>query len=381
MTLLRGTFLCCVLLCLSAPAAAKPPPAAAKLFAECVAASDAGRYGEAVACFQKVFRIYPAPVVLYNIGLAEERLGRLVEAYENYQRCLTASTEALTPVARRRAEERFAAVTGSLGHVRVKTDVAEATVFVDGRPQTAPSGASLPVLPGTHEVRVEATGRRPWREVVTVKAGETRDVVAQLAGLPAAGAALRRRRALARRRRAPPPRLAPNEPTGSGSRRRLVAWTAAGTAAAALVAGVVCSVLSSSRASDGDALLAPPASYPDVRDELESARSDAKLYGGVAIGMYALAAVGAGTAVYLFVTSRPRNARAPRRGCSSCRCSGATAAASSRRCGTDAEEGTSTSLRSCTRSTGPTSCRPKRLGLRPGRVSLRTRPIAVLPPK
>jgi hypothetical protein len=64
--------------------------------------------------------------------------------------------------------------------------------------------------------------------------------------------------------------------------------------------------MSKSRADKGNALLTNPATTvtPEIAARYNSARSDASMYGGVAIGMYAAAAVAAGVSVYLFLTSR-----------------------------------------------------------------------------
>ncbi len=65
------------------------------------------------------------------------------------------------------------------GHLRVRPNVATASVSIDdapiGRGAVAWSGA-----PGPHRLRVEAAGYRPLRQPVTLQAGQTVEVVASL---------------------------------------------------------------------------------------------------------------------------------------------------------------------------------------------------------
>jgi hypothetical protein len=96
------------------------------------------------------------------------------------------------------------------GHLRVRPNVATATVSVDdvplGRGAVAWSGA-----PGLHRLRVEAAGYRPLRQPVTIQAGQTVEVVASL----------------------------DRAPTGLSTG----AWVGIGLGAAAVVAGVLAAVL------------------------------------------------------------------------------------------------------------------------------------------
>ena len=47
------------------------------------AAMDAGRYEDGLLAYRRAYRKAPSPVLLYNMGRAEERLGRYGEAFEH----------------------------------------------------------------------------------------------------------------------------------------------------------------------------------------------------------------------------------------------------------------------------------------------------------
>ena len=106
---------------------------------------------------------------------------------------------------------------------------------------------------------------------------------------------------------APPPRR-----DDDSRARRQSAWIVAAVSLAAVGAGVAMSVMSSSRAGAANKLIrqrdanGQPVVFDDVRDEFNARRSDAATFGGVALGMFAAAAVAAGIATYLFISSGAR---------------------------------------------------------------------------
>jgi hypothetical protein len=175
MTRLRSLLLCAVTFA-AAGVRAAPPPEAVKLFTQCVADFEAGRVEAARACFLKVYAIYKSPVVLFNLGRTEESLGNLVEAYEAYQSALADTTGTLSAEERTDVQQRTTALAGRIALLKLPALPPGATVQVDGqlRPHSAADG--IPVLPGDHEVRVEAPGMRPWVEKVTALAGGSHEL-------------------------------------------------------------------------------------------------------------------------------------------------------------------------------------------------------------
>jgi len=119
-------------------------------------------------------------------------------------------------------------------------------------------------------------------------------------------------------RSAPPPtkpKPEPEPPTppsgGETGGRRTGAWVSAGVSVALLAIGVAMSGISSAKANEADSLIerrlpsGRPLRYTDIAAPFNGYKDDAKMYGGVAIGMYIAAAVGAGLTTYLFLTSTP----------------------------------------------------------------------------
>jgi hypothetical protein len=161
-------------LLLSTGVSAAPPPEAVKLFKKCVKESDAGRHATARTCFLKVYAIYKSPVVLFNLGRTEEALGNIVEAYEVYRTCAADTTGTLSPEERTDVAQRTDALVRRLGLVAIPALPVGSVVLVDGRQRNPAIVGGIAVLPGEHEVRVEAPGMEAWSERVTLAAGQSR---------------------------------------------------------------------------------------------------------------------------------------------------------------------------------------------------------------
>jgi TonB family protein len=65
----------------------------------------------------------------------------------------------------------------------IHSEPSGATVTIDGRDAGLTPLDGVRLLPGSHEVRVESPGRRPWRQRVEAKAGEDVSVEARLTPL------------------------------------------------------------------------------------------------------------------------------------------------------------------------------------------------------
>jgi eukaryotic-like serine/threonine-protein kinase len=71
------------------------------------------------------------------------------------------------------------------GRAAVASDPTGATLFVDGHDAGKTPKSDLTLLPGPHNVRIEAPGYQPWRRRIEAKAGETVSVEARLVAVPA----------------------------------------------------------------------------------------------------------------------------------------------------------------------------------------------------
>jgi hypothetical protein len=186
MTRVRFAIVLAALL-LSTGASAAPPPDAVRLFKKCVTEFEAGRHATARTCFLRVYAIYKSPVVLFNLGRTEEALGNIVEAYEVYRVCAADKTGTLAAEERADVLQRTDALVKRLGLIALPALPAGSVVLVDGRTRNPMIVGGVAVLPGEHDVRVEAPGMQAWSERVTLAAGQSRmlNVVLQPVEAPA----------------------------------------------------------------------------------------------------------------------------------------------------------------------------------------------------
>jgi len=107
-----------------------------------------------------------------------------------------------------------------------------------------------------------------------------------------------------------PPGTPPPPRSDDGRTRRMSAWIVGGTSVVALALGVVFSVKSFQKAEDANYeinLRQPngrPYPYSNQQPFFEDNKRLAQTWGGLAIGLYAVGAVGLGIATYLFLSSR-----------------------------------------------------------------------------
>ena len=80
---------------------------AAELFQSALDAFVREEYALALAQFRGAYSIRPAPEILYNIGVCEERLGNTSEAVGAFRRYLDESESDTNPAIRREVERRI----------------------------------------------------------------------------------------------------------------------------------------------------------------------------------------------------------------------------------------------------------------------------------
>ncbi|MFO0606082.1 MAG: tetratricopeptide repeat protein [Polyangiales bacterium] len=140
------------------PALADPERVQARgHFERGVARAAAGQWAEAAAEFEAARQLSPTLPLLYNLGVALQATGRLVEARTTLREFRALAWTELTAARREELEQRLQRIEAVLGELRLAVEPASAAVFVDGR--LLPPGVSAwPVAPGAHRLSVEADG-------------------------------------------------------------------------------------------------------------------------------------------------------------------------------------------------------------------------------
>ncbi len=237
-----GALLCALTLAAPAPALAQTADVRA-LLREGFAARSAQRDADALRAFEAAWAVDRSAATLAQVALAEQALGRWVDAERHLLEALAASDPWIarnTPTLR----AALAAVREHLGSLSLEGRPAGAAVLVDDRPAgTLPLPAPLRVPVGTVVLRITAPGHHPLERPVVVAARATlREEVALVAETP-------RPEPVA----APPIVVAPvvapvvvrppAPPVMTEAHRSVAPWAVVGAGAAVLGGAVVLSVL------------------------------------------------------------------------------------------------------------------------------------------
>jgi hypothetical protein len=133
-------------------------------------------YAGAVAEFQRAYEIAPYPVVLYNLGIAYDALGRPVEAVEAMKAVIDKPGN-LAPERLARARTIVAENEARVGELEVVVNEAGALLRVDDIDRgKSPLAAALRVRAGTHFVQAVKTGYVPVRREILVAGGDKKRV-------------------------------------------------------------------------------------------------------------------------------------------------------------------------------------------------------------
>ena len=155
---------------------------ARRLFAEGVRLYQRGDYEGARRLFKQADAEHHAPAIVYNLGLAEEKLGHpqaAVDAYEAYVAEVGESGE-LAPA----AAVAIAQLKARSTRLRVESRPPGARVFVDGAPLREPAPTSILVPAAHHVVVVQGEGWRAERDIEAPGGGEPLGVVLEAPEAP-----------------------------------------------------------------------------------------------------------------------------------------------------------------------------------------------------
>lgn len=154
---------------------------ARELFQRGRGAYETGDFEGAVEAWQAAYELDPRPLLQFNLAQAYERLGRLQESLDAYERFLAAAPSDAedVPAARIRA----AAIQQRLARTGIvlRGGPDGAVVYVDGTERARlPRPDPIAVPPGSYRVLVQAEGYQPFESVVAVTAGAQVEVTVQM---------------------------------------------------------------------------------------------------------------------------------------------------------------------------------------------------------
>jgi hypothetical protein len=278
---------------------------------------EAGRYAEAIDSFSRAQQLVAAPPHLLYLARAQAKLGKLVEAHEDY---LKITRETLPPKspkafleAESAAEREIEEVDARLPSVTIAVQGVPATdvsVQMDGTTlSTAMVGIPLPVDPGQHvfEARGASAQSAPVTVTVTEGAKETVMLTLRASAPPPAGSA----RASASTSLTSAP-LTADSVRSSSSGLRSASYVAFGVGAVGLGVGTYLLVKSSSTRSSSNDLFhtcnATPPCSDSQKTQIESKDNDADSQRNVGIGGLVVGGVGAITGVTLLILSSEHSA-------------------------------------------------------------------------
>jgi tetratricopeptide (TPR) repeat protein len=220
---------------LAAPAAASSEAEA--LIRQGIALRKQGKDLEALERFQKAQLLAPSGRALSQRGLAQQALGRWVEAESDLSTALGSAADEWVQRNRASLERALGVVRGRLGTVEVIGSPAGAELRINGQSRgTLPLTAPLRVPEGSAVLELTSAGHVPQARTVLVVAGKLHRETMNLTPVP--------RLDVAAPAPAPPAAAPPSpEELTSRSRLRVLGWVSLGVGAGLLGAGVAGVVL------------------------------------------------------------------------------------------------------------------------------------------
>jgi len=149
---------------------------------------EAGKHAEALDQLERAQQLYDAPVHLIYIARAQVKLGRLVEAAENYRALALLQLGPKDPRVFRDAvadaKKELPELEPRIPKLRIEVEPADAEdleIKIDDQVMpTAALGTNRPVDPGKHRVRISAKGYASVDQEVVLKEGASESVSIEL---------------------------------------------------------------------------------------------------------------------------------------------------------------------------------------------------------
>jgi tetratricopeptide (TPR) repeat protein len=277
-----ASLLCAGVLHLAPRASAAPSDEAETLVAQGLELRRARRDEEALAAFEEAYRGQATATILAQIALAEQALGRFVEA----ERHLSASLGTTEPwIEKRRValEQALRVIQSRLSWLDVSSNVESAELWLDDRLEAKLPSSSLRVTSGAHRLSLRAKDGRSLERSVELGPGERHVLQLEFPALPQAVA------------RAPSPERRSREQPDP-STVRTWAYASATLAGVALVEAVAASLLRLEYVDEYNS----DSCAPDRSQRCAPYRKAADTFGTVALVGYAVAGAAGLTSVALF---------------------------------------------------------------------------------
>jgi len=283
---------------------------------EGVKAINEKRWADAADLFSRAESLVHSPVHLLYLARAQEKLGHLVKARENYNKILREKYSADAPDAFRQAQasaqQESAGLEGRLAAVTVKLDGEKGpvTVTMDGEKlPPALIGLPLPVDPGSHTFEAIGTDLKSAPVTISVAEGG-KDVVTltvksapgtQVPGTPPpAPAAAPATNAPVPA--TPPPNTETNSSSGSNG-LKIGGFVALGVGVVGLGVGTLFLLKSHKKKSDADALCDSAGCPQSKQSQIQSLDNDYKSAGTLSVVGYAVGGAGVITGITLLALS------------------------------------------------------------------------------
>ncbi len=286
---------------------------------------DAGRYAEAIDSFSRAQQLVPAPPHLLYLARAQAKIGKLVEARENY---LKITRETLPPKspkafveAQSSAEREIEQVEARMPSVTIAVQGAptkDVSVLMDGATlSSAMVGIPLPVDPGQHVFEAQGVSARSAPVSLTIAEGSKETVMLTLRATAGAGSASESTPlgAVSSTSNLSSEPLTNDTGRSSGSGLRIGSYVAFGVGAVGLGVGTVFLLKYSSTHSDSNDLynICSPQKGGctlDQQSAIEGKDSDAHKQSEIGVGGMIVGGVGVAAGVTLLLLSNSRSSSA-----------------------------------------------------------------------
>jgi hypothetical protein len=183
----------------AAAAAASDEAAYQQLIDRALAAFRATEYAQARTLFERAHAVQPSARTLRGLGVTAVALGRYVDATRELQAAQIDARRPLTRVEHQEVAQLLEWMRTSLVALRLELSPTHASALIDDHPAAA---GELLLVPGEHELRVQAEGYESDLRRLNLKLGQTESLRVQLSPAatklsPNAAAASARRSAAA----------------------------------------------------------------------------------------------------------------------------------------------------------------------------------------